>query len=139
MLKFLIVDDNQEMLLLLKLILSKHGECVTAESGQNALQEFEQAHREKKPFHLVFLDIMMPGMDGHEVLRSIRALEQNKYSTESKAKIAMLTALGSPKSRFSSYEEGCEYYLVKPLIKAEIIKIIRETEEWFALFTNTPS
>ena len=137
MLKFLVVDDNKETLLLLELILSKHGKCITVDNGGDALKEFELAHEKKTPFNLIFLDIMMPRMDGHEVLKSIRTLEQTKYPPDSRAKITMLTALGSPKSRFTSYEEGCEYYLVKPIIKAEIVEIIQETEEWFSLFSNS--
>ena len=139
MMKFLVVDDNKETLLLLDKILSKHGTCVTAETGADAIREFESAHSMNEPFHLIFLDIMMPGMDGNEVLKSIRLLERGKYAEKVKAKIAMLTALGSPKSRFASYEEGCEYYLVKPIIKAEIFDIIEKTKEWFDLFPINPS
>lgn len=109
--RFLIIDDNQETLLLLEKIVSKYGECVTATNGNEALDHFKEAHTQNNPFHLILLDIMMPGMDGHEVLKTIRHLEMNEFPSEKKAKIAMLTALGSPSSRFASYEEGCEYYL----------------------------
>lgn len=132
--RFLIVDDNQETLILLEKIVSKHGECVTASNGNEALRLFREAHEQGKPFHLIFLDIMMPGMDGHEVLKAIRGTEKTEFPPEKKSKIAMLTALGSPSSRFTSYEEGCEYYLTKPVIKSEIIDIIEKTKEWFDMF-----
>lgn len=137
MLKFLIVDDNKETLTLLEIMLAQHGECVTAENGIDAIKKFELALQQKKPFHLVFLDIMMPGKDGHEVLKIIRNLEQEVYPGVHQAKVAMLTALGTPKVRFASFEEGCEYYLVKPIIKAEILNIVEETEEWFSLLSES--
>lgn len=132
--RFLIVDDNQETLILLEKIVSKYGECTTARNGNEAIQRFREAHEQDRPFHLIFLDIMMPGMDGHEVLKTIRGIETAQCPIEKKSKIAMLTALGSPSSRFTSYEEGCEYYLTKPIIKAEIIDIIEKTKEWFETF-----
>lgn len=132
---FLVIDDNHETLLLLQKILSKFGECITVNNGLEAIKVFELAHQNNAPFHLIFLDIMMPVMDGHEVLKAIRKLEQEKYPTENRVQIAMLTALGSPKSRFTSYEEGCEYYLVKPIIKTEIEEVIKKTEEWIDLYS----
>ncbi len=134
--RFLAIDDNKETLHLLLKILTQYGECVAVDNGKEAIECFESAHQEKNPFHLIFLDIMMPQMDGHEVLKAIRTLETEKYPNEERAKVAMVTALGSPKNRFASYEEGCEYYLVKPIIKADIIDIIKKTEEWFELFEN---
>ncbi|MBU3917244.1 response regulator [bacterium] len=133
--KILTVDDNNETLILLSKLLSPFGECVSVNNGKEAIRLFELAHEENKPFHLIFLDIMMPGMDGHEVLKTIRRLENEKYSPESKAKIAMLTALGNPKNRFNSFEEGCEYYIVKPIIKTDILEIINKTKEWFEFFS----
>ncbi len=133
--KFLVVDDDIDTLKLLDKILSKRGTCITVNNGADAIKEFEYAHSVNQPFHLVFLDIMMPGMDGHAVLKSIRSLEENKYPKETRAKIVMLTALVNSKNRFASYEEGCEYYLVKPIIKTEIFDIIEKTKEWFDLLS----
>ncbi len=131
--RFLAIDDDTDTLRLLEVILSKHGKCSSARNGQDAIELFEEAHQSNDPFHLIFLDIMMPGMDGRDVLKTIRNLEETKYSDKPRAKITMLTALGSPKTRFASYEEGCEYYLVKPVIRAEISEIIEKTKEWFDL------
>jgi len=135
MLRFLAIDDNLETLMLLEKMLSEYGECTTASNGQDAIREFEQAHLAKSPFHLIFLDIMMPGMDGHEVLQAIRRLEEEKFPAGQRAKITMITALGDQKNRFASYEQGCEYFMVKPIIKAEIVNIIEKTEEWFDVFS----
>lgn len=132
---FLVIDDNNETLVLLQKILSNFGVCVTVNNGPEALKVFESALQSQSPFHLIFLDIMMPEMDGHEVLKAIRKLEREKYPTENRVQIAMLTALGNPKSRFTSYEEGCEYYLVKPIIKSEIVDVIKKTEEWMELYS----
>ncbi|MCP4757310.1 MAG: response regulator, partial [Proteobacteria bacterium] len=105
----------------------------TVDNGKNALEIFQTAHENDDPFDLIFLDILMPEMNGHEVLKKLRNLETEKYPHGKRAKIAMLTALGNPKNRFASFEEGCDYYVVKPIIKSEIIDIIKKTEEWFSL------
>ena len=134
--RILAVDDNKETLILMAKILEPYGDCAIADNGEAALQLFQNAHTNGHPFHLIFLDIMMPGLSGHDVLKRIREIEREQRSPETNAKIAMLTALGNPKNRFSSFQEGCEYYLVKPIIKSEIIAVINQTEEWFSSFTN---
>lgn len=135
--RFLAIDDDTDTLRLLEVILSKHGTVSSARNGKEAIELFEEAHQKNNPFQLVFLDIMMPGLDGHDVLKIIRNLEESKYSDKPRAKVAMLTALGNHKTRFASYEEGCEYYLVKPIIRAEISNIIEKTREWFDLLDPT--
>jgi len=74
--RILIVDDDKATRLCLDKVLGPLGEVVAAGSGQEALDAFENARAEGKPFKLVCLDIIMPGLDGHATLRAMRELEK---------------------------------------------------------------
>jgi len=133
--KILVIDDHPDSLNLIQTLLSPVATCVVADNGAEGLRLFEaaQAH---DPFHLIFLDIMMPNMDGHEVLVRLRALEKEKFAHQPAVRIAMLTAAGNSKNRFTSFKEGCDYYVDKPIIKNELLDIVQRTREWFALLYN---
>lgn len=123
--KILVVDDDMVSRQLMHRILVPFAECEVAEDGEEALQYFKKAQEEKKPFDLIFLDIMMPKMDGRETLRQIREWENSKNIPPGDgAKIVMVTALGDPKNILSSFKEGCEHYIVKPINKAELINLL---------------
>ena len=78
-------------------------DLVTASSGQEALQVW----REQQPA-LIILDVMMPGMDGFEVLREIRRT--------SRVPALMLTARGEAEDRIEGLEIGADDYLPKPFL-----------------------
>jgi len=71
--KTLVVEDDFTSRLLLQTILKAYGECHVAADGTEALAAFLEAERTEQPYQLICLDIMMPDLDGKEVLRSIRA------------------------------------------------------------------
>ena len=106
----LIVDDEQELLTLIKTIFERSGytKIMTATSGEMALQII----RETLP-DMVILDVMLPGMDGFEVLQEIRAL--------SKLPVLMLTATDAAEDRFSGFELGADDYLIKPFLPKELL------------------
>lgn len=106
----LIVDDEQELLTLIKTIFERTGytKIMTATSGEMALQII----RETLP-DMVILDVMLPGMDGFEVLQEIRAL--------SKLPVLMLTAKDAAEDRFSGFELGADDYLIKPFLPKELL------------------
>jgi len=102
-LKLLLVDDEESLLLLIRDELENSGYDVdTAESGEKALEILS-----KKKFAIVVLDIMMPGIDGLEVLKNIR--QQGL-----KSKVVLLTGVNELKIARDSLALGANDFLMKP-------------------------
>jgi len=100
--KILIVDDEPDFADMIKMRLEANDyEVVTANDGVEGLRKAE----EENP-NLILLDIMMPGMDGYEVLRRLKRGEGTQYIP-----IVMLTAKGEAKSIFKAQEFGVTDYL----------------------------
>lgn len=108
--KILLVDDDRDLLAMLCSIFRRAGytDLVTASSGQEALQIW----REQQPA-LIVLDVMMPGMDGFEVLRQLRQ--------SSSVPVLMLTARGEAEDKFTGFECGADDYLAKPFLPRELL------------------
>ncbi|MCP4751568.1 MAG: response regulator [Proteobacteria bacterium] len=125
--KILIVDDDLANRQLLQYMLKPFGEIASAEDGEEAYRAFESAHEKKEPFEIIFLDIMMPIMDGHEVLKKIREWEEKSLQYGfGEVKIVMVSALGSKEHVLASFKEGCEYYLVKPVTTTKLNEVMVE-------------
>ena len=81
-LKTLIVEDEEVSADILEITLNRLGirEITKATTGRQAIGMFETALQNGAPFALVFLDIIMPGMDGQETLKHLRAAEKEARS-----------------------------------------------------------
>ncbi len=126
--KALVVEDDAVSSQLLVSMLEFAFECDIAENGEIGLEAFTAASKNGSPYDLVCLDIMMPVMDGQQMLKEIRCFEaENGIDGLDGAKIIMTTALDSAQSIFEAFREQCESYLVKPFdvqaLKAEIEKL----------------
>lgn len=125
--KMLIVDDDITNRKLLYTMLEDIGHCDLAVNGKEAIDCFKKATEEKDFYDIIFLDIKMPVMDGHETLRKIRELEENSgIFVGNGVKVVMVTALGDKKNILSAFHEGCEYYLVKPFQQKKIYELLSE-------------
>ena len=127
--RVLIVDDVFSCRKLLVKILSDYGECDVAVNGKEAVEAFTEALDLNTPYHLICLDIMMPEMDGQEVLKKIRQIEQarNIHRREG-VKIIMTTALDDAENILSAFRDQCESYIVKPIEKDKLIKNLIDLE-----------
>lgn len=119
--KILIVDDEMVNRNLLEILIQPYGKTGVAADGKEAYEAIVSAHNQNEPFDVVFLDIMMPEMDGHEVLKKVRKWEEKnlKYGY-SDMKIVMVSALGMKEHILSSFKEGCEFYIIKPVSRERI-------------------
>ncbi len=124
--RILIVEDDFVSRRLLHAILSPYGICDIAVNGREAVDAFKLAWDEKAPYDLICLDIMMPGMDGHEVLQKIRIIEEEKgIYGKAGVKIIMTTALSDPRIIMKAFKEQCEAYLVKPIEKQKLLDAVK--------------
>ena len=134
-LQFLIVEDDFISRTLLKEMLRPFGECHTASDGKEAIDILRRAvdNRESR-FDLVCLDIMMPGKNGHEVLRELRRIEMEKgcYGPDA-TKVFMVTSLDDSQNIIEALVGGrCEAYLTKPVSRTRLeehLRILRLIEE----------
>jgi DNA-binding response OmpR family regulator len=114
-LRALLVDDDQELARLLRDYLGPHGVSVDhVEDGVRALERLAAAG---DPYDIVLLDVMLPGIDGFEVCRRIRASRG--------VPIVMLTARGDDADRVVGLEIGADDYLPKPFNPRELLARMR--------------
>ena len=124
--RILVVDDDRPSRKLLRDIVSKIGECETAEGGKEAISAFQKAWEDWRPFNLVFLDILMPEMDGSQVLIKIRELETKKgIPNKLKAKIIMVSGVSQKEMVMACLRDGCDDFMVKPLETQLLINKIK--------------
>jgi two-component system, chemotaxis family, chemotaxis protein CheY len=125
--KTLIVEDDFTSRLLLQKILSPYGESHIAVNGKEAIEAFMVAWAEGRLYDLICLDIMMPEMDGQEVLKRIRNMEDLEGVLPGRGvKVIMTTALKDKENVFTAFNEQCDAYLIKPVDKANLLGKIRE-------------
>ena len=109
----LIVEDDSNIRELLRLYLTQEGYAVeTAQDGAEGLRSFKLLHPD-----LVLLDLMMPVMDGTQVIREIRAV--------SKTPVIMLTAKAETFDKVTGLELGADDYVTKPFEMRELIARVR--------------
>lgn len=110
--RVLIVDDESGNIQLLEELFGLHGyEVLAATDGRQAL---EAARREKPD--LVLLDVMMPGMDGFEVCRRLKADPATR-----RLPVVMVTGLGELDDKIKGLEAGADDFLSKPVNAAELL------------------
>lgn len=110
--RILIVEDDKNISKLVKFNLEKANyDCTIAVSGEKALEALDDRSAD-----LIILDIMLPGMDGYEICRTIKAKEKLKNIP-----IIMLTAKGEEVDRIVGLELGADDYIVKPFSPRELV------------------
>jgi two-component system chemotaxis response regulator CheY len=124
--RILIAEDDLASRKFLDKLLSQYGECDLVVDGMEAIDAYMFAMKEKKPYDLICLDIMMPKIDGVKVLKAIRDLETLKgILPQKRAKIIMITALGEAELVETAFEYGCEAYASKPVDTEKLLEVIQ--------------
>lgn len=111
----LVVDDNADMRRHIRSLLEKHYSVIAAANGKEALELIESCTPA-----LVLSDIMMPVMDGIQLLKEIK---QNKHHLH--LPVILLTARAGEESKIQGLEMGADDYLVKPFSSAELLSRVK--------------
>jgi DNA-binding response OmpR family regulator len=116
----LVVDDNHDNVEILRAFLESRGYVVVpASDGKTALAKLEEVHPA-----LVLLDVMMPGMDGWQVCRTIK-----QHPDFASTKVVMVTAKGDFQDKFEGMRSGADDYVVKPVDLHELEEKVQRNLE----------
>ena len=121
--RILIAEDDRLSRVFLEKFLSSYGTCDVAVDGMEALDAFMEAVKQKEPYDLLCLDIMMPRVDGLKVLKAIRVLE--KQHNLKHTCIMMMTALADVEYVDQALELGCDAYAAKPIDTEKVESVMR--------------
>lgn len=114
MARILVVDDNADLLQMIRMLLQERGghEVILSAEGEDGL-----AKARAYPPDLAIVDVMMPGINGYEVCRQLR---QNPATAH--IPIIILTARGQPVDREAALAAGADDYIAKPVTMAELLE-----------------
>jgi two-component system chemotaxis response regulator CheY len=127
--KALIVEDDFGSRRMMQKLVAAYGDCDVVVDGEEAVEAFLLAWEEYRPYDVVFMDIMMPKVDGQEALVRIRAIEKDMgVKPTNEVKIIMTTVLEDPKNVMEAFNKGgATAYMVKPItpdkLRAELEKL----------------
>ncbi len=125
--RILIAEDDLVSRKFLHKFLLQYGECDLVVDGLEAIDAYMLSIKEKKPYDLICLDIMMPKVDGTKVLKAIKDLEtQLGILPENRAKIIMITALAETQIVEQAFEYGCDAYASKPIDTKKLVEVIEK-------------
>lgn len=125
--KLLIAEDDLASRRFLSKFLARYGEVDLVVDGLEALDAYLMAIKEKAPYDLICLDIMMPKVDGVKVLKAIRDFEMKQVvSSEQRVKVIMTTALAETDYVNQAFEIGCEAYAAKPIDTNKMLEVIKK-------------
>lgn len=126
--RILVVEDELTSRELLKVILEPYGRIDTVSDGVEAIKAYNMALA-KEPYDLICLDIMLPKMDGQQVLKGIRKIEGDKGILGPEAvKILMISALGDFENVTEAFSSQCTSYITKPIDADKIVAELRNLE-----------
>jgi DNA-binding response OmpR family regulator len=114
--RILLVDDDPDILTLERKILEREGYAIeTADDGAEAMQLLAGTE-----YDLLLLDIMMPGIDGFEVSRSLQK-EQGKKTVP----VVFVTARDDPDSMREGFRSGGTVFLSKPFTANQLVRLVK--------------
>jgi len=120
--RILVAEDDFGSRRMMQKLLASYGDVDVVVDGEEAVEAFRLGWEESKPYDVVFMDIMMPKMDGQEALKRLRAYEREVgVKPSSEVKVIMTSVLEDPKNVIEAYYDGAATsYLVKPVDRDKI-------------------
>lgn len=133
--RILVVDDESVSRRKMELIMRSFGQCETAESGSIAIESFVKAWENWSPYDLISLDLLMPEMNGDEVIQKIRDMEKEKSVPDDKrVRIMVVTSKSDKESIITCIQAGCNEYIIKPFdrhtVEGKLAKIYPLKRPW---------
>jgi len=113
----LIVDDSRPVRKQIELELKLFG--IQVDSAESGEQAFDMLNL--KTYDLIFLDVVLPGVDGYHICKAIK-----KDKVKKRTPVIMLTGKSSPFDRVKGALAGCDTYLTKPVKQASFQKVVRK-------------
>ena len=125
--KVLIAEDDFASRKFMLRFIEKYGECDVTVDGKEAVEAYKMAVECGEPYDLICLDIMMPEMDGHQALKTIRKIEEeNGVAEDDRIKIVMTTALSETRHVTKAFENGCTAYAGKPINQDKLEAMLKK-------------
>jgi two-component system, chemotaxis family, chemotaxis protein CheY len=122
----LIVDDDETCRKFIIKVMERIGHCDIALTGKEAIELVTKSFASGDLYDVIFLDIMMPVMDGKQALSAIRVLERRAGLQDGwGSKIVMTTAMGDYDTVRQAFHNQCDGYLVKPLSISRMEALLR--------------
>ena len=118
MARILVIDDNADLLQMIRLLLEERGghEVVLSAEGQDGLEKAAA-----QPPDLAIIDVMMPGMTGYDVCKRLRA-----SPSTAEIPIIILTARGQDVDRQAALDAGADVYVAKPVTMANLLEQVSQ-------------
>jgi len=124
--KVLIVEDDFITRHLLESYLSPYGKCTITVNGLEAIKAFRMALEAGEPYDLICLDILLPEMDGQEVLQEIRSIEKEfNHKLTGKAKIFVVSIISDTNHIKKTFGEQCDALIPKPVEKRKLMNSLQ--------------
>jgi DNA-binding response OmpR family regulator len=115
--RLLIAEDEASILESLVFILGREGyTIITARDGEDALRRL----RAEGPVHLLILDVMLPRLNGFDVLKAVRG-----DASLSDVRVLMLTAKGQARDRLMAEQMGADAFIAKPFSNQDVVREAR--------------
>jgi two-component system chemotaxis response regulator CheY len=125
--KILLVEDELTSRMTLNSFLHPLGEVDIAVNGNKAINAVKKSIENNQPYELIFLDIMMPELDGIKTLEKIRQLEtQNGVNEHANSKVIMTSAIVDKDIILKAARAGCTSYIIKPIDRTRLYNEIRK-------------
>jgi len=110
----LIAEDDLKSRAQLVKALHHRARCTTVENGEEAISAYRKSLKKRKPFDFVLLDVTMPNVNGFEVLKTIRAAEEDEKNASLKPTCVIMTTAYRD-SLMEHYNMGWDEFITKPV------------------------
>ena len=119
--RILIVEDDFASRKFMMNFMSAYGDCDGTVDGMEAVEAYMMALEDEQPY------VMMPVMDGYQVLNTIRNMEKQRgIEGDDRVKIVMMTALNEQKNVRKAFEMGCTVYCAKPVDLDKLKNVLKK-------------